>query len=120
MVQPQTKHINVWYDISRQALKSGEVELIYCPIELMLADALTKALCEVKFAHLHKLKHSVKSSLHICTINSNSRHTRLDQSGSVEDQASACKRKASTRLCINPRKQELIQMPQNNTAIHSL
>ena len=50
MVQPRTKNINIRYHFSRQAIKSGEVKLIYCPTELMLADALTKALCEVKFA----------------------------------------------------------------------
>jgi hypothetical protein len=45
------------------------------PTELMLADALTKALCNVKFAKFAK-------SILI-------QDTRLDQSGSVEDQASA-------------------------------
>jgi hypothetical protein len=32
---------------SRQAVKSEEVKLIYCPTQLMLADALTKARSEV-------------------------------------------------------------------------
>ena len=54
MVQARTKHINIRYHFSRQALKSGEVKLIYCPTELMLADALTKALCEVKFEEFAK------------------------------------------------------------------
>ena len=43
----------------------------------------------------------------------------------VEDQASAARHvlkqaHAIKRLWINPRNQELIQKPQNNTAIHSL
>ena len=54
MVQARTKHMNIRYHFSRQAVKFGEVKLIYCPTELMLADALTKALCEVKFAKFAK------------------------------------------------------------------
>jgi hypothetical protein len=42
VVQARTKHINIRYHFSRQAVKSGEVKLIYCPTELVLADALTK------------------------------------------------------------------------------
>ena len=30
MVQARTKHINIRYHFSRQAIKSGEVKLIYC------------------------------------------------------------------------------------------
>ena len=48
MVQARTKHVNIWYHFSSQAVKSGEVKLICCPNELMLADAM---------------KHSMKSSL---------------------------------------------------------
>jgi len=75
MVQVRTKHINIRYQFSRQAVKFGQVKLIYFPTELMHADALTKALCEVKFAKF------AKSSL--------IQDTRLDQSWSVEDQASS-------------------------------
>jgi hypothetical protein len=39
---------------------------------------------------------------------------------STRAQASTCKLNTSTRLWINPRKQELIQKPRNNTAIYSL
>jgi hypothetical protein len=74
MVQARSKHINIRYNFSLQAVKFGEVKLIRCPTELMLADALTKALCEVKFA----------KSIFI-------QDTRLDQSESVEDQASAAR-----------------------------
>jgi len=77
MVQARTKHINIRYHFSRQTTKSGEVKLIYCPTELMLADALTKALCEVKFAKFAK-------SIFI-------QDTRLDESESVKDQASAAR-----------------------------
>ena len=112
MVQAQTKHINIRYDFSRQAVKSGEVKLIYCPTEVMLADALTKALCEVKFAKFVK---SIKRHDSIRTGMFKTKPVLLDSA-----QSSARKLKASTKLWINPRKQELIQMPRNNTRIHSL
>jgi hypothetical protein len=73
MVQSRTKQISIRYHFSRQAIKSGEVKLIYCLAEVMLADALTKGLCEVKFAKFAK-------SIWI-------QDTRLDQSGSVGDAA---------------------------------
>jgi len=75
MVQARTKHINIRYHFSRQAVKSGEVKLIYCSTELMLAHALNKALCEFKFAKFAK-------SILI-------QDTRLGQSRNVEDHASA-------------------------------
>ena len=54
MAEARTKNINIRYHFSCQAVKSGEVKFINCPTELMLADALTKALCEVKFAKFAK------------------------------------------------------------------
>ena len=67
------KNINTQHHFSRQAGKSGEVKLIYCPTELMNADAL----CEDKFK-----KFAISTVIH---------DTRLDQSGSVEDQGSAAR-----------------------------
>jgi hypothetical protein len=75
MVQNPTKHIKIRHHFSHQDVKSGEVKLIYCPTELILADALTKALSEVKFA-----KFATSGLI---------QEARLDQSESVEDQASA-------------------------------
>ena len=75
--QERTKHIKTQHHFSRQAVKSGEVKLIHCPTELMLADALTTALSEIKFAKLGAL----------IPIQG----TRLNQSGSVEDQASVAR-----------------------------
>jgi hypothetical protein len=48
---------------------TSPVKLMYCPTEVMLADALTKPLCEVKFAKFAK-------SILI-------QDTRFDQSGNV-------------------------------------
>ena len=49
--------IMIWF-----RLENCQVKLIYCRTELILADAVTKALCE---SHVCK----------ICNINYNSRHT---------------------------------------------
>ena len=59
MVHARTKHIKIRYHFSRQAVKSGEVKFIYCPTELMLADALTK-LSEIKFTKFI-LRHKTRS-----------------------------------------------------------
>jgi hypothetical protein len=52
MVQARRKHVKTRYDFSVKLSSSGEVKLIDLPTEIMLADALTGALCEVKFAKL--------------------------------------------------------------------
>ena len=54
MVQARTKHGNIRFYFSRQAVKSGELKLIYCPTEVMLPDALSITLCEIKFARFSK------------------------------------------------------------------
>lgn len=42
-VSSRTKHYNVRYFVAREAMQNGEIELIYCPTEDMIADGLTKA-----------------------------------------------------------------------------
>jgi len=90
----------------------GEVKLIYCPTEVMLADALTKALIQV---------------CKICNIDSDSTQTtrsereywRSSKCYSTRTQATAYKLKAGIRLWINPRRQGLIQMTRYNTSFIS-
>jgi len=48
MVKAQTRHMKIRYHFSRQAVVFGKVKLTYWATEVILADALTKALCEVK------------------------------------------------------------------------
>ena len=40
----RSKHIDIKYHFSRERIEAGDVELIYCKTEDMLADAFTKAL----------------------------------------------------------------------------
>jgi hypothetical protein len=76
----------------------------------MHADAVTQALCEVKFAKL---------SVSILIQDS-----RIDQSGSIQDQASTAglvlkQAHASTRLSINPRNQDLIHISRSQISSNS-
>jgi hypothetical protein len=49
MIQPRTTHVKIRYHFSREMIREKLVKLVYCPIELMIADALTKPLFEEKF-----------------------------------------------------------------------
>lgn len=40
----RTKHINVKFHVLREAEKNLFIKILYCPIEVQLADAMTKAL----------------------------------------------------------------------------
>lgn len=44
MTTKRSKHINVRYHFCREKIASGDIKVIYCPTERMLADVLTKPL----------------------------------------------------------------------------
>jgi hypothetical protein len=46
MIKSRTKHNKIRYRFSREVIDAGEVQLVYCSTELMLADALTKELAQ--------------------------------------------------------------------------
>lgn len=58
-VNRRTKHIDVRFHFTRQAIENGTVRLEYCPTEEMIADMLTKGLGRVKlerFVHRSGLR----------------------------------------------------------------
>ena len=49
----KTKHINIRYHYTREAVRDGTVILSYCPTKRMIADMLTKTLPKQQFEILH-------------------------------------------------------------------
>ena len=47
----RTQHIDVRYHFIRWIIEDGKIQLIYCPTDEMVADALTKALPSTKVKH---------------------------------------------------------------------
>jgi len=48
---PCTKHIDVQYHWICWVVEKGSIRLVYCPMDDMVADALTKALPSAKVKH---------------------------------------------------------------------
>ena len=49
----QTKHIKAKYFLIKNYSNSGEIDLHYCPTDVMWADVLTKPLQGQKFRDMH-------------------------------------------------------------------
>ena len=45
----RTKHIDISYHFTREKVQSGEVSIVYCPTDEMVADVMTKGLARMKF-----------------------------------------------------------------------
>ena len=45
----RTKHIDISHHFAREKVESGEVVIVHCPTDDMLADVMTKGLARVKF-----------------------------------------------------------------------
>ena len=48
---PCTKHIDVYYHWIHWVVEKGSIQLVYCPMDNMVADVLTKALPSTKVKH---------------------------------------------------------------------
>ena len=48
----RTKRIDIRYNYIRECVRSGQIELQYCPTNDMKADILTKPLTKQKFEYL--------------------------------------------------------------------
>ena len=51
----RTKHIEIKYHFIRDAVSERDVNIKYCPTEVMIADILTKPLAAPRFRELRKL-----------------------------------------------------------------
>lgn len=47
----RTKHIDIWFHFICWVVEEGKIQLVYCPMEDMVADTLTKALPSPKVKH---------------------------------------------------------------------
>jgi hypothetical protein len=52
VLHSKTKHIEVRYHFLRDNVEKGNIDLIHVPIEMQLADILTKSMDQATFAHL--------------------------------------------------------------------
>ena len=46
-----TKHIDIWYHFIRYIIEAGNIKLVYCPMDDMTVDMLTKVLPSGKAKH---------------------------------------------------------------------
>ena len=51
----RTKHIDIRFHYVRQAVEEGNIEIEYCPTEMMIADLLTKPLSKEHFERLRQM-----------------------------------------------------------------
>ena len=50
----RTKHVDIKYHFIREAVERKDVNIVYCPTNMMIADTLTKGLAKERFQELRK------------------------------------------------------------------
>ena len=64
----RTKHINVRYYFIKDRIDKGEINVIYCPTEMMIADYFTKPLQGLLFIRfMEAMKERVDENSILCT-----------------------------------------------------
>ena len=51
----RVKHIDIAYHFARERVESGEIEVVYCPTDSMIADVMTKGLPRTQFEKFRSL-----------------------------------------------------------------
>ena len=51
----RVKHIDISFHFARDRVASGEINVVYCPSEKMIADVMTKPLSRDKFEYFRLL-----------------------------------------------------------------
>ena len=51
----RVKHIDIAYHFARERVEAGEIEIVYCPTDSMIADVMTKGLSRFKFEKFRSL-----------------------------------------------------------------
>ena len=64
----RTKHINVRYFFIKDRVASGEVTIMYCPTEMMLADPFAKSLQGAAFRKFRALIMNIDESIPDCEM----------------------------------------------------
>jgi len=117
MVQARTKHIHSRPHFSRQAVKSGQVKLIDCATELMLADALTRAA-------VLKIKQVLLDSCSSKRMQTEHKHEALDQSSQARTDPEASKQYSDSFPLISFELQQYwisgLQKPWFGSALEAL
>ena len=55
IIQARTKHIDIRFHYIRYCYRNGQIDVVYIPTELNVADVMTKPVCKQKLDHFKVL-----------------------------------------------------------------